>query len=135
MATIFLFSLICFILKKTNDDFALDIVVLSTTFITLIRDFYNRRIIKQKIEKGSKRWLLEDMILNQGDAWLFLMGVNLSNVLSLIDIDYTSNFATIFISTISVMYFLLMYICFYVLPPKASQFLEEHYPEYKFKIA
>ncbi len=133
LATLSLFLLINLFLEKTNDDLILYIAIIAITIIALIKDLYNRRIIKRNIKKGRKRWLLEDIIFNQGSLWLLLIGVNWSNVLSLIHIDYSNHYITWLVSAISTGYFLLMYVVLYVLPPKASQFLEEHYPEYKFE--
>ncbi len=133
LATISLFLLLSFGLENTKNDYVLLGVFFVVLILVGIQFFYHRKVKKIKAQRGEKRWLLEDIILNGGLAGGALTASNWYNIFLLTRFDYDNYYVVLFVSATTTVYLLFIYVTTYVLPPKASQFLEEHYPEYKFE--
>ncbi|MBS9766183.1 MAG: hypothetical protein KGV44_01430 [Flavobacteriaceae bacterium] len=137
LATLSLFLLTNILLEKTDKDIFVWIAILLIAMLAFIRNIYDKRNLKIKAKKSGKRWLLEDMIINGGSVGGIIVLMNWYNLFNLVlsKFDYQNRYITLLISALTTIYFLYVYVTAYVLPPKVHQFLEEHYPEYKFEVA
>ena len=90
--------------------------------------FISMRKHKKKLKKKSRKWMLEEMLLNQaGVAQILMLPIHLFNF----DYNITSSFGLVLISFCIVSMLLLVYTITFVIPAKAEKLLEETYPEYK----
>ena len=80
----------------------------------------------------TKKWMLEDMIAANGNAYLVL-NIVLQFIINsdLIDGALQNVIGTFLISFAIVLLFLLFHVMVNVIPPKAEELLAETYPEYK----
>lgn len=101
-------------------------------FYDLIRFAQNRRKNKGK-KQAEKRWLLQDMIGETRGGFSFLTFVNFFNIINLLKIDFgTLPFYWLALfATLGTLLTIVFYVSAVVLPQKATQLLEETYPEYK----
>ena len=89
--------------------------------------------LKKRVKVISRKWMLQQMIYEQGFAvQLFFLPVhflNLANNLSLLQSTYGQLLAAFLIVIIAI----ALKICGYTIPSKAEELLAQTYPEYKFQ--
>ena len=97
--------------------------------------FKNRKTRKEKKKLNEKRWLFEE-IINQYGTFSATIILPLNLLLQLInhgDNFLTNNYWILSISFLFVLFSLVLFIVFKIIPAKASFYLEQTYPEYKLK--
>ena len=102
---------------------------------TFYEMFKNRKTRKEKKKLNEKRWLFEE-IINQYGTFSATIILPLNLLLQLInhgDNFLTNNYWILSISFLFVLFSLVLFILFKIIPAKASFYLEQTYPEYKLK--
>ena len=84
-------------------------------------------------QKKEKIFLLEAMIKQTSAGFTTLTFINLINCINIVDIEFNklSFFWMLFWAALLTICLILSYIINVVIPKKAEELLEEHYPEYK----
>lgn len=128
--TLSLFSIIKIILYKEWILVGFYIILVVFTFYEM---FKNRKIRKEKKKLNEKRWLFEEIINQYGT---FSVAIILPFNLLLQLINHGGNFLTddywiLGISFLFVLFSLVLYIVFKVIPSKIDTYLKQTYPEYK----
>jgi peptidoglycan biosynthesis protein MviN/MurJ (putative lipid II flippase) len=122
------------ILKYTNvsEEFFLGAIV-SSFLIYLTGIFYRRKQIKKQREGDGKKWMFEDIIMNQGAlGGIALIPVHLYNTFTgLTDISSMNEFWIGALSLFICSFYLFIYIMLVEIPQMADEYLEQTYPEYK----
>ena len=106
------------------------IILVGFTFYEM---FTNRKKRKEKNNLNEKRWLFEE-IINQYGTFSATIILPLNLLFQLM--NHTDNFLTndywiLGISFLFVLFSLLLFIVFKIIPSKANMYLEATYPEYK----
>ena len=106
--------------------------ILSSFLIYLIGIFYRRRQIKKHCKDDGKKWMFEDIIMNQGAlGGLALIPVHFYNIFNgLTDISSMSDFWIVALSIFICSFYLFIYIMLVEIPQMADEYLEKTYPEY-----
>lgn len=99
--------------------------VMSVIFVKAIKN-------RKRLKNNSKKWLMEDMILNHGTSLAFVnLGLQVCinpMILKEVVLHPIGAFVMAFLLTAMV---LLFYVMVYVIPPRTEEFLIKTYPEYK----
>ncbi|WP_439129194.1 hypothetical protein [Polaribacter sp.] len=103
-------------------------------FLQIISMIVNGIKLKKKYQKTGKKWLFENMINVNGMANIFVLlfwffDFPFNNSKDFLLMGNFRKFLSAFLITILV---LVAYITLIVIPKKATQLLQETYPEYKF---
>ncbi len=88
--------------------------------------------IKTRKKKTKMLWLLEDFIYKQGAANATLMPIYAFQLF--VNVNEIANYqwhVALLIASVSTIMIIVGYISLNILPQKAEELLEEHYPEYK----
>ena len=97
-----------------------------------IKMYFLSKEIKKRKKKTKILWLLEDFIYKQGATNAALMPIYAFQLF--VNIDETANYQwslALLIASVSTIMIIVGYISLTILPKKAEELLEEHYPEYK----
>lgn len=135
IATICLIFVVFQILILSNKfEYFLLIFILPLVHFT-IQGYRNQKTYKKKIKKEGRKWLLEELIFSYGSG---LLSLNLF-VQILINGRYTffgeESVKTEYLLLMAVfisLFMILSYIIIFHIPKKAEEYLENHYPEYKY---
>ncbi len=106
------------------------LILIGFTFYEMFR---NRKIRKEKEILSEKKWLFEE-IINQYGTFTGALIFPLNLVVQLInDVDnfLSNDYWLLVFSFISVLFSLVLFIVFKVIPSKIDTYLEVTYPEYK----
>lgn len=91
------------------------------------------RKVKKKMGQKPRRWMLEDMLLVQGNVAAFVLGTYPLHMVAFIDdMELSGGFLTWLLSTLIICIALIIYISIEIIPGKVTQLMEKNYPEYKF---
>jgi len=101
------------------------LVILDLFFVTKLKKEFNKRT-----KKNNKKWMFEDMIFNVASFGGIMVASNLPQIFNHIE-KTPSNSGALLISLILTLTIIYSYITLVVIPKKAEELLEEHYPEYK----
>lgn len=106
------------------------LILIGFTFYEM---FKNRKIRKEKEKLSEKKWLFEE-IINQYGSFTGALSFSLNLVLQFI--NHVDNFLSndywlLGFSFISILFCLVLFIVFKVIPSKIDTYLEATYPEYK----
>ena len=95
--------------------------------------FKNRKTRKEKKKLNEKRWLFEAIINQYGtfSATIILPLNLLLQLINHVDNFLTNDYWILGISFLFVLFSLLLFIVYKIIPAKASFYLEQTYPEYK----
>lgn len=124
-------GIVYMILKQMEDT---NIFVFGYLIILLSVLFYKTFQNKKSLKKEKRKWLFKEIIFNYGYFGSFsILTYQLMNFLvnGMRSISNT-NFIVLFISVILVFLSIYCYISFYIIAPKAEEYLQETYPEYNF---
>lgn len=105
-------------------------IILAIFILTTIYVFYKMRKLKKKIRQKPKKWMLEEMLLIQGSNTGFIIATYPMHFMNLTGL-FDGGFSTILTSAIIVLVSIMIYVSFEIIPKKAEELLENHYPEYK----
>lgn len=113
--------------------FAYEILLASFIALMAFELFYIIKYKKKKKQQPQKRWLLQEMIGETRTGLSFLAFVHVFNTINAFDIDFTAlaNHWIVLIAAGTTLMCILFYVATFVLPQKATELLEETYPEYK----
>ncbi len=128
--TVSLIGIMYLILKLMNDK---SVFVLIYFIILLSVFFYKFYQSKKRRKQEKQHWLFKEIIFNYGYFGSFsIFTFQLMNltVNGMNWISKTSLFS-LFIAVILVFLSIYCYISFYIIPPKAEEYLQETYPEYE----
>jgi hypothetical protein len=87
---------------------------------------------KKEMKRKPQKWMLEDMLLLQGNIDAFVLAtypLHFANFV--VDQEFTGGVATWLLSIVVTLTVLIIYISVEVIPVKAEKLLEKNYPEYK----
>lgn len=106
------------------------IILVGFTFYEM---FTNRKKRKEKKNLNEKRWLFEEVINEYGtfSATIVLPLNLLFQLMNHADNFLTNDYWILGISFLFVLFSLLLFIVFKIIPSKANMYLEATYPEYK----
>ena len=130
--TLLLFTFIKISLYKEWILVGFYIILVVFTFYEM---FKNRKTRKEKKKLNEKRWLFEE-IINQYGTFSATIILPLNLLFQLInhgDYFLTNDYWILGISFLFVLFSLVLFILFKIIPAKASFYLEQTYPEYKLK--
>ena len=115
-------------------------IVMGLYLILILFTFYeifkNIKFKKEKKEAKQKRWLFEE-IINQygGFAGAIIFPLNLFSRMFYHSEQYINNdYWTLGLSLFLVLFAIVIFIIFKIIPSKAEDYLVATYPEYKFEI-
>jgi hypothetical protein len=128
-------TFLVFTIFKTSiysDYFLRGIIVIYFGFICY-KFYESRKIKKAQKNTNKKKWLLEEIInQNVASSPAFLVIFNILIQINLHAEKYFFNdYWILFISFLIVLFGILNYILFKIIPSKAQTYLEQTYPEYK----
>ncbi|WNW01295.1 hypothetical protein RRF68_09845 [Tenacibaculum sp. HL-MS23] len=87
--------------------------------------------VKNRFAKNNKKWMLEDTLFNVASFGGVMVGSNIPHFINQAINDTPSSTAAFFIALFLTSAIIYSYVTLIVIPQKAEQLLEEHYPEYK----
>ena len=99
--------------------------------IEFIVMFKKRKMLNIKFKTTGKKWMLEDIIETQGYGNVVFGLFYIFQFLTPNSYQNLSTLASFTIATATTLAFIIGYISLVIIPQKAEQLLEEHYPEYK----
>lgn len=104
--------------------------VIGSLFVGIfILSFYKLFLFKTKINKQSKKWLFQDILLIQGIGNVVIF---INPFLQTADSDYgQGGYKTLLFSLLYGFSLIVFYISIFVIPRKSEDLLEKHYPEYQ----
>ena len=102
--------------------------ILIIEFIILIK---RRKKLNTKFKTTGKKWLFEDIIETQGNGNVIFGLFYIFQFLTPNSYDNLSTSSSLIISAATTLAVIIGYVSLIVIPKKAEQLLEEHYPEYK----
>lgn len=109
-------------------------VVGITLFLFVIMDLYLVTKVKKEFNKrtakNNKKWILEEMIFNVASFGGIMIASNLPQLFNHVE-KVPSTFGALLISLFLTITIIYSYVTLFVIPKKAEELLEEHYPEYK----
>ncbi|WP_188049304.1 hypothetical protein [Flavobacterium sp. GP15] len=128
--TLLLFTFIKLSLYKVCILVGFYILLLGFTFYEM---FKNRKTRKEKKKLNEKKWLFEEIINQYGtfSATIILPLNLLFQLINLGDNFLTNDYWILGISFLFVLFSLVLFIVFKIIPAKASFYLQQTYPEYK----
>lgn len=110
-------------------------VFIASIIVLVSIEFYYafklKKVAKQRFKANGKKWMLEEMIFNAAAMGNILVCSNVPNFLNYVLKDSVTQMQAMLIAlflTITVIY---SYVTLFVLPAKADELLNAHYPEYK----
>ena len=105
-------------------------VVWSAFILTVFYLLVTLRKLKKELKKKQHKWMLEEMLLIQGNVLAFILA---TYPIHLINIDFATREGemALVMSILIVFIGLMIYISVEILPKKSQELLKEHYPEYK----
>lgn len=110
------------------------IIFMATIIILAIGDlflgFKLRKKAKNREKKNNKKWMLEEMIFTTASISAVLIVSNILQIINAVD-DVFSFWGKSLFSLLLTVTIIYSYITIIVIPKKAEELLEEHYPEYK----
>lgn len=102
--------------------------ILIIEFIILLK---RRKKLNAKFKTTGKKWLFEDIIETQGNGNVVFGLFYVFQFLTPNSYDNLSTSSSLIISAATTLAVIIGYVSLIVIPKKAEQLLEEHYPEYK----
>ncbi|CAM1352102.1 hypothetical protein [Tenacibaculum crassostreae] len=93
--------------------------------------FKKRKKLDLKFKKTGKKWMFEDIIETQGYGNVVFITFYIFQFLTPNSYENLTEIARITISLATSLTFIIGYVSLVVIPKKAEELLEEHYPEYK----
>jgi len=92
----------------------------------------NNRIRKKKNQIGGKRWLFEE-IINQYGGFTGIIALPFNMFIQFFNHNenFSNNFWTLGLSFFLVLFSLVFFVVFKIIPSKATEYLAATYPEYK----
>ncbi|MEC5164799.1 hypothetical protein RCH18_000521 [Flavobacterium sp. PL11] len=130
--TLLLFTFIKLSLYKEWIIVGFYILLVGFTFYEMFR---NRKTRKERKKSNDKKWLFES-IINQYGTFSATIILPLNFLLQLInhgDSFLTNDYWILVISFLFVLFSLILFIVFKIIPSKVGIYLEATYPEYKFE--
>lgn len=104
-------------------------------FIIMMLEFFvlfkKRKKLNKKFKNTGKKWMLEDIIETQGQGNIVFVLYYVFQFLTPNSYDNLSTLACITIALATTLAVIIGFISLVVIPKKAEELLEEHYPEYK----
>lgn len=128
-ASIFAFYFCCLQFKA-----GLYLCITSVIFLAIIDLYIVHRLqkeVKKRFTKNNKKWMLEDTLFNVASFGGVMVGSNIPHFINQTIDDTPSSVAAFFIALFLTVAIIYSYVTLIVIPQKAEQLLEEHYPEYK----
>ena len=89
-----------------------------------------RRKAKKREKENNRKWMLEEMIFTTASFSGVLIVSNLIQIINAVD-DISSTWDKMLFSLLFTATVIYSYVTIIVIPKKAEELLEEHYPEYK----
>ncbi|GIJ96154.1 hypothetical protein CAPN001_07230 [Capnocytophaga stomatis] len=131
--TIILTMSLFILLNLSSDKGTVVNVLFMSTYLTIISFFIQQYIRKKRQNESDKKWILKDIIFNNGWCASFL--VLILNVLSMADVHHIEHienkyFISIF-SFVIVLIYIFCYLVLFHIPFKSEKYLAETYKEYK----
>ncbi len=110
-----------------------NIIFFSIILIQLLVVFLNSRKLKKKHKITGRKWMFEDVILNEGIVITLLLSLMFFDVPANNSEEFLmmGNFRSLFSAFLMTTLCIFSYITLVVIPKKATELLEETYPEYK----
>lgn len=102
--------------------------ILIIEFIILLK---RRKKLNAKFKTTGKKWLFEDIIETQGNGNVVFGLFYVFQFLTPNSYDNLSTSSSLIISAATTLAVIIGYVSLIIIPKKAEQLLEEHYPEYK----
>lgn len=121
------------LLHVSSDKGAVIKLLFMGTYLIIISFSIQQYIRKKRQNENDKKWILKDIIFNNGWCASFL--VLILNVLSMADVHHTEHienkyFISIF-SFVIVLIYIFCYLVLFHIPFKSEKYLAETYKEYK----
>lgn len=111
-------------------------VIISMSFLFLISTLYKEKFVFDKTKSNRKKWLFEDVSIQNRNMVFFVLPSMVINSFNLIfKAEHFTNLTAIIFSVTLVLLGLLIYIKIEIIPKKVSQELAKTYPEYNLEIA
>ena len=127
--SIFAFYFCCLQFKD-----GLYLCITSVIFLAIIDLYIVHKLqkeVKNRLSKNNKKWMLEDTLFNVASFGGVMVGSNIPHFINQTINDTPSRTAAFFIALFLTSAIIYSYVTLIVIPQKAEQLLEEHYPEYK----
>ncbi|CAM1349495.1 hypothetical protein [Tenacibaculum insulae] len=127
--SIFAFYFYCLQFKA-----GLYLCIVSVIFLAIIDVYIVHKLqkeVKKRFTKNNKKWMLEDTIFNVASFGGVMVGSNVPQFINQTTNQTPSSTAAFFIALFLTSAIIYSYVTLFVIPQKAEQLLEEHYPEYK----
>jgi hypothetical protein len=93
--------------------------------------FKKRKMLSVKFKTTGKKWMLEDIIETQGHGNVVFILFYVFQFLTPNSYENLGVLASLIIAAATTLAFIIGYVSLVVVPKKAEELLEEHYPEYK----
>ncbi|UFH36224.1 hypothetical protein [Flavobacterium acetivorans] len=128
--TLLLFSILKVTTYKEWIIIGFYLVLISFTFYEMIG---NRKKRNKKKQSKDKKWLFEEIINQYGTLFgAILVPFNfLLQLINHVDSILSNDYWILGLSFVSILFSLLLFIIFKVIPSKATEYLLDTYPEYK----
>ena len=99
----------------------------------ILKLYQLRKKTKENFKTKGKKWMLEDMIFNTAGGLSVMLPINTINLFNLSTADsfiVTNQFTVIISSLFLTLMVIAIYVSIEIIPKKAEELLQEHYPEY-----
>ncbi len=116
------------ILPYENRGYFIALFFVGVMSVIFIKSIKNRKRLKEK----SKKWMLEDMILNHGTSIAFVnLGLQFCINPWILNKALYSPLGSLVMTFLLTAMALLFYVMVFEIPPRTEEFLMKTYPEYK----
>ncbi len=127
VATLVVFTAMIF-LPEGYKGYLISILFTAVMAIIFVKTYRNRKQLKKK----KKKWMLEDMILNNSNSLVFLnLGLQVCIYPHGLEGLLQNSYIALILAFLLTFMLLVFYIMVYIIPPMTEDLLIKTYPEYK----